>query len=67
MKSSSSPGAQEGQEPCAGERLVEQDGDRKHGDQPSVTQVDEEGAAEHEGWADLAAAARGDWAAENPY
>ena len=67
MKSSTSPGAGERQQSCASERLVEQDGHRKPVDRPSVARVDEEGSAEDEGWADLAASARADWAAENPF
>lgn len=67
MMFSTSPGARQGQEPCAREGLLEQHGDRKPADRPSVAHVDEEGFAEDEGWADLAASARADWAAENPF
>lgn len=67
MKSSTSPGACEGQEPRASERLLEQEGDRKSLDRPSIVQVDEEGLAEDHRWADLAASARADWAARNPF
>ena len=67
MRSSIPPEARGSQEPCASERLVEQHGDRKPVDRPSVAHVDEEGSAEDEGWADLAASARADWAANNPF
>ena len=67
MKSKSSLGAQECQEPCASERLLEQDADRKPVDRPFVAQVDEEGSAEDKGWAELAASARADWTARNPF
>lgn len=67
MKSSTSPGAGERQDPGASERLPEQNGDRRPVDRPSVAHVDEEGSAEDEGWADLAASARADWAAGNPF
>ena len=67
MMSSTSPGARQSQEPSASERLHERHGDRKPVDRLSVAHVDEESSAEGEGWADLAASARADWAAENPF
>ena len=67
MKFSTSPADRECQEPYAGEPPLEQDGDRKAGDRPSIAEVGPPSAAEDEHWADLTACARADWAAENPF
>ena len=67
MKYPTTPGDREGQEPCASEPLLEQDGDRKPVDRPSIAEVGQESSAEDKDWADLAASARAEWLARNPF
>ena len=67
MKSSTSPGAREGQEPGASEWLLEQHGDGEFCDRPSIAEVGDEGSSEDKGWTDLAASARAEWLTRNPF
>ena len=67
MTSSNSLGDRECQEPCASKPLLEHDADRKPVNRPSIAEVGPEGSAEDKDWADLAASARAEWLARNPF
>ncbi len=63
MKSSTSLEARDARESCFTKRLLDRAGDR----QLTGANAGHEHSTEDERWADLAASARVDWAAENPF